>query len=816
MSLIRDLRFAIRQFRKNPGFTAITATTLALGIGATTAIFSLVNTVVLKPLPFPRQERLMALSSAAETASATVSGDSVSYPDFFDWRAQNHSFSAMASYRDDSITMTGRGEARQLQDEIVSAEFFHVLGVNPMLGRAFTYDEEKPHSNVVVLSYKLWQSSFGSSPQVIGQTVTLGAVPYTVIGVMPRAFTFPIENPAPDLWTTLALDSFQPDGTEPLSTQRGAHALSVIGRLKDGVSPQAGAAEMNVIGHKLKLQYPKSNTKRPNVLVVPELETLVGDSRPALRMLFAAVLFVLLIACANVAGLLLARGSQRRSEIALRAAMGATRWEIVRQLLVESGALAMIGGALGVLVAVLCLKSMVRFVPEDLPRLDQIAIDGPVLLFALGVSTLTGIVFGILPAWRISHTDPSQALRPGMRSTSDRAQHRLQNILVVAETAVGLVLLVGSGLLIHSFVRVLHVDPGFDSQQVLTASLSLPEARYQRTKPVQFYNEVMARVAALPGVKSAGGGWPVPLSDSSITVSFDVEGRSIPEGTRPSERLGIVDPNYFSTLHIPLLAGRTFTARDDYNSSPVVIITDTFAKKYFPEENPLGKHIQPGLSDGVTKKEVMREIVGVVGDVKAQSLTKNTRPQYYLPFAQAIINTPTLCIRTENDPASLIEPLRAVVSGLDPDVAVYEVKTLQGYVERSASQPRFQAMLLTSFAAIGLILFAVGLYAVLSYTVAQRTPEIGVRMALGARREDVLRMFLSQGITLACVGAILGIVASFALARLIANLLFGVKPTDPLVFAITPVLIAAIALLASFIPAHRAMRVEPMVALKYE
>ena len=482
---MQDLRFAIRQLRKSPGFALTTVLTLALGIGATTAIFSLINTVLLRPLPYPEPDRVVSALALEVSAGAGGVPESLSYPDFFDWRARNHSFEALASFHPDDHALTGSGSPQHLESQTVSSEFFRVLEVNPILGRSFVADDEKPGTHVAVLSHETWQSTFGADPNIVGRSITLDGKSYSVVGVMPKGFQFPIQNPSAALWTTLADDATDKD---PLTAQRGAHMVHLIGRLKPGVSVAQATTDLSLIARNLAAQYPDSNKQFPDAVVVPELEKLVGDSRSALHVLFAAVVLVLLIACANVAGLMLTRTSRRRQEIAVRAAMGATRFGIIRQVLVESIVLSLCGGALGIVLAVILLKTMVHFVPQNLPRLDQVAVDGTVLGFAGLASILTGVLFGVLPAWRMSRLDPSQALREGSRSvTSGRGQHRLNNILVVAETAIGLVLLVGAGLLIHSFVRVLNVDPGFDSHHVLTADLGLSDTQYPDLKKVQFY-----------------------------------------------------------------------------------------------------------------------------------------------------------------------------------------------------------------------------------------------------------------------------------------------------------------------------------------
>jgi predicted permease len=816
-SFLRDIRFAIRQLRKNPGFALVTVLTLGLGIGATTSIFSLVNTVVLRPLPFPESDRIMNIGTGRQVAAgAPILPGSFDYPDYFDFRSQNHSFEALASLRDTDVTMTGHGEPRHMMGEVVGADFFRVLRVAPELGRDFTAADEKPQSNVVVLSHELWQSTFGSRADVVGQAVTLNATSYTIIGVMPKGFVFPIIDPAPVFYTTLALDAFDPSG-DPVTKQRGAHFLEVIGRLKPGVSVASATADLSLIAANLRKQYPDTNEKFPAAVVRPQLERMVGKTRSTLRILFAAVGFVLLIACANVAGLLLARSTQRRAEIAVRSALGAGRWEIVRQILIESFVLAICGGIFGVIVSSASLAALIHLVPQDLPRLAQVSVDRDALFFAFATAIVTSLVFGGLPAWRMSRMQPSQSIRQGSRTvTADRAQHRLQHALIVAETAIGLVLLIGSALLIHTFVRVLRVDPGFDTHHVLTTELSLPDSSYPGLKIDQFYRQLLPALSNSPGIVSATAGFPMPLSGNGMMISLAFEGRPVPKGLEPAEAIAVVAPDYFKTMRIPIVQGREFQVTDTVKSQAVMLVTQSFARKYYPGENPIGKLVRPGLGDGITKSTTNRQIIGIVADVKSSGLTEDMVPQYYLPLSQALITSPTLVIRTQGDPTSILPTLRAAVASMDAAIPLYSVSTMDEYVSRSAAQSRFQAVLLTCFAGIALILFAVGLYAVLSYTVSQRTVEIGVRMALGARREDMLMMFMKQGLRLTAIGGVIGLVAAFGMTRVIASMLYEVKSFDPSSFLTVPVVIGIVAIVASAVPAIRAMSVDPMTALKDE
>jgi predicted permease len=809
-SLWADLKFAIRQLYKNYGFALTAILTLALGIGATSAIFSLVNTVLLRPLPFPEQDRLMWLSQQDHSLPG-VAPESLSYPDYFDWRAQNHTLSGIASYIGGSVTLESQGEPQRLDAQEVSANFFQVLGAAPLLGRDFRWEDEKPRNRTVMLSYALWQSNFGSARDIAGKTIRMDKHNYTVAGVMPKGFQFPLENPAPALWKSIAEDA---EGKDAPTSQRGYDVLGVIGRLKPGVSVEQAKADLSVIASDLARQYPDNNKQYYSALVEPELQHMTGDTRPALRVLFGAVTLVLLIVCANVAGLLLARGSRRSAEFALRAAIGASRAAIIRQLLVESVTLSLAGGAAGVALAYALLHASVTLMPLNVPRIEDASIDASVLLFDLFLSLITGLLFGVLPAWRLARSAPAQALREGSRSVAGgRGQNRVHNGLVIAQTAIGLVLLVGSGLLIRSFVHILNVDPGFDPKHVLTARIRVSRDELDRDQRYAFYQQLLQRLSALPGVQSASAGWPLPMSPNHAGISFNIAGRPVAKGDEPSESLGVAMPGYFETMRIPLVAGRLFGQQDGVKGAPTILINQAFARKYFPAENPLGKHLQVGVGDGVFDHPV-REIVGVVGDIRQGGLTTNLDPQFYLPYAQAVITDPYLTIRTAGDPLALQDALRGAVRAMDKSAPVYQVSTLEDYVSKSAAQPRFQTFLLTSFAGIALILAAVGLYGLLSYMVVQRTLEIGVRMALGAQRSDVLGMIVRRGLTLSLIGIVAGLAIAAVVTRLLSQMLYGIRATDPLTFAATAGLFLLVSIAASSVPAYRAARMDPMKTLR--
>jgi predicted permease len=809
-SLWADLKFAIRQLSKNAGFASIAIATLALGIGATTAIFSLVNAVLLRPLPFPESDRLMWISQQDHSLPG-VAPEALSYPDYFDWRAQNHTLSGLASYEGGGVTLETAGEFLRLDSQTVSANFFDVLATAPLLGRDFRWDDEKPGNRAVMLSYSLWQSEFGSAKNVVCTSIRMDGQNYMVAGVMPKEFRYPLDGPAPALWKSIADDA---DGKDPKTGQRGYDALGVIGRLKPGVTVEQAKADLSVIAGSLARQYPDNNKPYTSALVEPELEHMTGDTRPALRVLFGAVTLVLLIVCANVAGLLLARGSRRNAEFALRSAIGASRAVIMRQLLVESVTLSLCGGAAGVALAVGLVHAILKLMPLDIPRMQGASVDAGVLVFVLVVSLVSGLLFGVFPAWRMSRAAPASALREGSRAVSaSGGQHRIQNFLVVAQTAIGMVLLIGSGLLMRSFIHILNVDPGFEPKHVLTSRIGVSFEKLKHDEHVLFYQQLLARISALPGVQSASAGWPLPMSDNSASVSFNIEGQPVAKGDEPNESLDIAMPAYFETMHIPLVAGRDFSDRDGVAGPPTIIINQAFAKKYFPRVDPIGQHIQVRVGDDVFEHP-MREVVGVVGDIKRKGLTADADPQYYLPYAQSVITNPYLVVRTVGDPASLEGAINAAVHDFDKSVPVYQVAPMEDYVTKSAAQARFQAFLLTSFAGIALVLVAIGLYGLLSYVVVLRTHEIGLRMALGAQRSAVLGMIVRRGLTLALIGVGTGLAVSTMITRLISGMLFHIRPTDPVTFASTAALLIVVGIAASSVPAYRAARLDPMRTLR--
>src|SRR5262245_30813017 len=812
-TLWQDLRYGARMLLKKPGFTLIAVITLALGIGANTAIFSVVNAVLLRPLPYAEPERMVALWESNKQRS--VDRNAISYPNFFDWRAQSKSFERMASYYTNYMALTGVAAPVNLRSAVVSPDLFATLGVRPQLGRWFVGEEEKPGIRAAIINHGLWQRQFGGDPNIVGRAVTLNDKPFNVVGVMPAGFQFPIEAEPVEVWVTSSIDGEKTDPKEPAQNeQRGARFLQAVGRLNPGVTLERAQAEMDVIGANLEKRYPNSNTRR-GVNLIPYHNDLVHDYSEALWLILGAVGCVLLIACANVANLLLARATARYKEIAVRAALGAGRWRVVRQLLTESLLLSLVGGLLGLLLAWWGTAALVKLIPEDLPRLAEVDIDRWVFGFMLLISVVTGVVFGLAPALQASKIELTEAMKEGSRG-AEGGRGRLRGALVVAEIAVALVVLIGAGLLLQTFRRLQQVDVGFDTHNILTATVELPDARYPKPEQVTaFYQTLLDRVKAMPGVEGVSAVVPQPLSGDSMVISFDIEGRNIPKGERPVSHFRSISLDYFSVMKIPLLAGRAFTERDDSHSPGVVIVNETFAKRHFPNENPIGKHVKPGIA--FEGEPVWREIVGVVKDVKhRQSLGRDYEPEYYLPHAQMPINSMNLIVRATKDPRSLARSLQHEVQSLDRDIPVFRIKTLEQYLGVAVAQPKFNALLLSLFAGLALLLTAMGLYGVMSYSVVQRAQEIGIRIALGARNGDVLKMVLRHGLKLTALGLLIGLAAAYALTRYMQSLLFGVKPTDPLTFAAIALLLVAVALLACWVPARRATEVDPLEALRTE
>jgi putative ABC transport system permease protein len=813
---MNDFKFAIRQLLKNPAFTAVAVLTLAIGVGANTAIFSVVNGVLLRPLPYPEPERLVRLSEAGRDWT----GGPVSYPNFADWKAQQTSFQHIGLYRDASYNLTGSGEPLRVMAGEVAADVFSALRVQPILGRVFTADEDKPGGpRVAVLSYALWQSRFGGDPRIIGKTISLNDRVYTVPGVMPPGFDFP-ENAS--LWTPVEL-GFN-DSLRQARGERPGH--KAIGRLKPNVTLEQARAELSGVATRIVQQFPGSNKNR-TVGMEPLLDSQVGKMRRGLWILLGAVALVLLIACANVANLLLARAAARQKEIAVRAALGAGRWRIVRQLLTESLLLATTGAVAGLVLAYWSLRVIVALGQNSLPRIHEIRLDGVVLLFSGAVALVTGILFGLAPAMQASRPSLHDTLKDTSRSTTS-GRARLRHGLIVAEVGVTLVLLTGAGLLLKSFHNLLRVNPGFAHEQVLTFQISLPSQRYSTTEVRSaFYENLLGRIRALPGVQTASVTSRIPFAQNNWQTSFRIEGRPEPlPGEWPSMEAHTVGPDYFRTMSIPVLRGRAFSEQDNRDhlrgtdreqsanaAINVIVVDEEFARRHFPNEDPLGKQVR--LPWGPTNPVLT--IIGVVKRVREDRLSEwNGQVQGYFSFLQRPGAGMTVVVKAALPPERLIATVRQQALALDSELPLYEVRTMSALRAENIAPERLNLALLGTFAAIALVLAVIGLYGVLTYAVAQRRREIGVRIALGAQRSDVISLFVGQGMKLVMIGAALGVFGAFATTRILAKLLFEVKPADPLTFAGVSTVLAAVALLASWLPARRASRIDPMEALRYE
>ena len=806
-TLLHDFRFALRLLAKSPGFTAVAILTLALGIGANTAIFSVVNGVLLRPLPFRDPSRLVLI---AEKSSFPVI--STSYENYLDWRDQSHSFESMEATRGSTITLTGAGEPERLNVRMATAGLFPMLGIRAHIGRTFLSEEDKAGGPpVALLSYGLWQQRFGGSQEILGKSIDLDSRPYTVVGVLPSGFQ--ILQPA---------DIFLPfmPWAKTLPDDRNWHpGIIPLARLKPGVTREQARAEMVGITKRLEQQYPDYNTGT-SADVVGLQDQIVQNSRPALLLLLGAVSFVLLIACVNVANLLLARAASRGREIAIRTAMGAGRGRVIRQLLTESVLLSIAGGVFGMFIAWSALGPLLKIAAGSVPQGAPIGLDPWVLAFTAAVSLLTGLLFGIVPAMRTAKLDLREALNEGSRgSTAGPGQHRIRGALVAAEIALALLLLVGSGLLLRSFSRMQEVPPGFQPDHLLVADIPLSPTAYAKPEDrYQFFDRLVERARALPGVRSAAAASFLPVSGGGSIIHFNITGRP-PKSPREFVAAGYrtITPRYLETLGVPLLQGRLFTAEDNEKSPPVVVINATMVHTFFPNENPLGKRLQLGaLPD---QQVPTMEIVGVVGDVRP-GLGVDPQAEMYLPYRQADLILPvfqlSLVMRTAGDPPLETSALRSALAEIDPNQPLVKVRTMEDNMAATVAQPRFRAWLIGVFAMLALALSAVGVYGVMSYVVTQRTSEIGVRVALGAQPQDVFRTIVGEGLRLALFGVGFGLVAAVALTRLLRTFLFGVSAYDPLTFLGVSVLLTLVAVAATYFPARRATLVDPLVALRYE
>jgi predicted permease len=812
-NLLMDIRYGLRTLRKNPGFAAAAVLTLALGIGANTALFSVIDAVVLRPLPFRDPDGLVALRCV--DLRDTSRGGEISYPNFLDWRARSHSFEGMSVWNISSVTYAGGEQPESVRSAVVSANLFSMLGVAPMVGRDFVAEEDQPgHALAVMLSYDFWQSHFGGDASVLGRALTLDNQKYNVVGVMPARFQFPVQSERVELWTTIAGDL---QGKNAAAAQRGVAYLSVVGRLKPGVRIPSAQADVALVQEQLNRQYPENRPR--GAAILSESEAIAGELRPVLFILLGAVSFVLLIACANVASLLLARATVRQREFTVRAALGASQWTIVRQLLTESLLLSISGGALGLLIAHWGTRALLSMAPEGLARTSEIGIDLRVLGFTLIVAVVTGVLFGLAPALQASRSKTSEAQREGGRgSSAGPASTRLRSGLVACQLAIAFVLLSGAGLLVHSFDRLRHVDPGFRADHMLTFLLEVPSSRHPGAQRAVFVRELLQSTRALPGVKSASAIFGLPLDpDRSAFTTLEIEGHPVPASQSPRVAFRLIESHYMETMGIKLLQGRTFTAQDEQSGRPLAIVNETLARQIFKGESAVGQRIKANIGFGANGDAAMREIIGVIGDVKASSIGGEAVSEVYAPeTAIDFIGEMTVVVRTGNEPSALVPAMRSLVSSMDKDVPLREVKTLEQYVSGSISAPRFEALLLSCFAALAFVLTAIGLYGVISYSVVQRTREMGIRVALGAQRQSISRMVLREGMLLALVGMTAGFVASLLMVRLIRGLLYGVGTADPTTFIAVPVVLMGVALLASYIPARRAMSVDPVIALRYE
>jgi len=802
----QDVQYGVRLLLKNPGFTIVAVVALALGIGANSAIFSVVNTVVLRPFPYKNPDQLVVVWEDATQVG--FPRNTPSPANFLDWRQQATVFQDLGAMAPRSFNLTGEGEPERLDGRRVSSYLFSLLGVEPQLGRNFLPEEDQPgKGHVVILGYGLWQRRFAANPAIIGRSISLNGESYNVVGVMPRGFELPTFKD--QLWVPLAFDAKE-------AGERGNHFLEVVGRLRPGFDLKQVRTEMDTIGLRLQKQYPEEND-HIGVVVVPLHEQIVGDVKPALLLLLGAVGFVLLVACANVANLLLARAAVRQKETALRLALGAGRSRLVRQFLAESLLLAMLGGGFGLILSVVGLDLLKSFIPDSIPQAGAIAIDTRVLIFTILVSLGTGFVFGLAPALQAARFDLNSTLKEGGReSNAGPRGNRLRGLLVVAEVALSFVLLIGAGLLINSFIHLRNLDPGFRADHLLAMKVELPESKYStQAARSAFYREVIRRVETLPGVRSAAVASNLPLTYNGDSVSVAIEGRADPPpNQRPDVIMRVISPRYFETMGIPLVQGRDFTSADVESTTWGAVISEKTARYFWPGENPIGKRIKPGSS---TSSSHWRQVIGVVKDVRQNDFIAEPKLQMYFCHEQVDWFPPNaLAVRTSVDPLSLGAAVRRTIWEIDKDEPVSDIRSMEQVVSEAVARQRFSMLLLGIFANLALILAGVGIYGVMSYSVAQRTHEIGVRMALGAQKSHILKMTMREGVRLVVVGIVIGLAAAFVLTRVMESLLFGVSATDPGTFAAISLLLMTVALLASCIPAWRAMKVDPVIALHYQ
>lgn len=813
----QDVRYALKVMRKSRGFVAIAILALALGVGANTAIFSIVNANLILPLNYDNPDRLVMVWE--KNAKKGLGEIPTSLPNFIDLREATKSFEDLAAFTDSSLNLTGGDVPERVTTLRVTASLLSLLGKKPLKGRLFLPEENQPQSShVLILSHGLWQRSFGANANLVGQTVALNGEAYTVVGIMPSDFKFPptfSATIASSQYTMPHADLWVPLTTDAAPMVRETRGLFMIGRLKAGVTPSAAQAEVNVIASRLQREYPATDADM-EVDVMRLRQQVTGDIRLPLVMLFAAVGCVLLIACANVANLLLTKATGRRKELAVRLALGATRPRIIRQLLTESLLLGLCGGLLGSLIAIWVVRQLIVFSPPNMNRSPDVGIDVRVLVFALLLSLFTSFIFGLAPALQATKSDLNETLKEGGRGNAGGSkQNRLRSLLVISEVAIALVLLIGSGLMIKSFMRLQNVNPGFNPENLITLELQLPQNRYgEKTRQTAFQQQLVQRVGEIPGVQSAATVNNLPLSGNESNGTLTIEGRPAPNPSdRPRAFYRTVSPKYFQTMDIPFRRGRPFADSDNADAPAVVIINETAAQRFWPNEDPLGKRFKQGRAES---KNPWVTIIGVVGGISHASLGVASQAELYFPFQQKPDPTITLLARTITDPGNITTAVRREVSGLDKDLPVSNIKFMNEIVAGSVAQPRVYTLLFAVFAGLALVLATIGIYGVMSYSVTQRTQEIGIRMALGAQRKDVLTLIIKQGMILAITGIGIGLLASFVLTRVLASLLYGVSTTDLFTFALVSLLLTSVALVACSIPALRATKVHPVIALRYE
>lgn len=811
----QDLRYGARMLLRNPAVSAVAVVTLALGIGANTATFSIVNAVMLRPLPYQNPDRLVSLwTNVPEHGRRPITPGN-----FVDWKNQNTVFENMAAFSSSTVTLTGDGEPVQMMGANTSAGYFAVVGVEPMIGRLFHPEEYAPGKNqVVILGNAFWRSHYGGDRTIIDKTITLDGRSFTVTGVMPPGI-YPVwpttegrisfDESHQQFWLPMAYNS-------RWAANRTAHALGVVGRLKAGITFAQAQAEMNTIGARLEQEHAENKGER--IIVNPFMNEVVGDVRPALLTLLGAVGLVLLIACANIASLLLAQHAARSKEIAIRAALGAGRARLVRQFFIEALLLSVLGSTAGIALAEFGMSALLKIIPTKIPRLDQVQLDWQVLAFTLLLSLVTCLLFGMVPAWQATKPDLQPTLEHGVRTSGPGTGQRFRQLLVVFQVSMAVMLVIAAGLLIKSFWRLRQADPGFTSNNVLSAHVTLAPQYHKPLKTNDFYNQLIERISVLPDVDAVAIAYDHPL-ESNMVDDFKIEGRTESESGRPaSANFQPVSWDYFRTVGMTIISGRPFTQQDDQDHSGVAIINEAFARQYLPQGKALGQRIQPVLPAQIWNNERLTsfEVVGIVRNVKSAGWNAESEPTYYLPATQAPFQAMTILVRTRNDPATLVSALRNAVQTIDPTQPVTNIRTLDQIVSDSIAQPRLNMLLMGLFGGLALILAAVGIYGLLSYAVTERTREIGTRMALGAQVPDVLRLVLKQGMTLALIGEVIGLVGAFALTRVIRGLLFGVAPTDATTFIAVAAVLTSVALLACYFPACRAAKVDPLVALRHQ